>query len=320
MKTKMKFRKQILSIALAFVMLLSMLPTTAFATTTESGKASMAESSTADDYTLYIKWNTDDKVDSATLDKNIKTAYVLLYFSGPGDISVTSTSGWDRYSIAGYSTSGRWLYLYFSPNTLEKLNAKAYCVVTVKNLPYEVTIQRGDIGSARKFGGTISCYRGSDYSSNQVGSFKIGCSTSYATNVERTTEYQQLASAAIAGDGAYTLPTTTTVVETITATGTTNYGLDAGVERGYHKADESNVANRRRTYRGYITSLSATDASGNSITGVTPVTVDNKATVQISPDIYNNLSDNVGSLDIKVTATMQMVDNKDTPLGKYGVR
>ena len=118
MKTKMNFKKQMLSLVLVFVMLLSMLPTTAFAATTESGKAPMAESNTADDYTLYIKWNTDDKVDSATNNDNIKTAYVLLYFSGPGEISVTSNSGWDRYEITGYSTSGRWLWLYFSPDSV----------------------------------------------------------------------------------------------------------------------------------------------------------------------------------------------------------
>ena len=316
MKLYEKTRKMqsVVAMLVAATLILSAIPFTAFAATTGTGKAPMVSSDVADNYIIYVKWNTDDKVDRLTDNGNIKTASVSLRIPGSAtDVVVNSIDGWDRYEIGTVSDDVAYVKLYFSPSTLKTLNAKAYCTLTVRNMPYGAIISRGDIGDARDFGGTISCYMNSDYSTGYIDSYQIGRNTDYKDTVYKTSDYQVLSSAVIDGDGSYVLPMTSSITEVISATGETDMGLDAGVERCYFDYDASY---RARPYRGYITSLSVTDTSGNDIDGVTPIINNNVASISISPDIYDSLADDISSLTVLVSANMQMIDKYGTTLGQ----
>jgi len=306
--------KPAIAMLVTVTMLLSVMPMTAFATTSSVGVTPMTTSDSirdAKETVFYMKWNTDNAVLKSTLDKNIKTAYVRLYILGHISALSGYQSTWNECKITtsiDETTGAKITYvdLYFTPSILQTTNANAYCYMTVTGTPYGAQIYRGDIGKAREFGGTVSFYLYSDYSTGFINSYQIGINMDeYKEYSKKATGCEGLESATIDGDGTYVLPTTTTISETINAVGRTDNGTDAGVTKYYYDGYVN-------SYSGYIIGLTATDTAGNKIPGVTPHISDSfgkgSASISISPDIYSSLADDASTLSVLVSAKMQMVD------------
>ena len=306
--------KPAIAMLVAVTMLLSVMPMTAFATTSSVGVTPMTTSDSirdAKETVFYMKWNTDNAVLKSTSDKNIKTAYVRLYILGHISALSGYQSTWNECKITtsiDETTGAKITYvdLYFTPSILQTTNANAYCYMTVTGTPYGAQIYRGDIGKARDFGGTVSFYFYSDDSTGFIHSYQIGINMDeYKEYSKKTTGCEGLESATIDGDGTYVLPTTTTISETINAVGKTDNGTDAGVTKYYYDG-------YIKSYSGYIIGLTATDTAGNKIPGVTPHISDSfgrgSASISISPDVYSSLADDASTLSVLVSAKMQMVD------------
>ena len=306
--------KPAIAMLVAVTMLLSVMPMTAFATTSSVGVTPMTTSDSirdAKETVFYMKWNTDNAVLKSTSDKNIKTAYVRLYILGHISALSGYQSTWNECKITtsiDEITGAKITYvdLYFTPSILQTTDANAYCYMTVTGTPYGAQIYRGDINKLREFGGTVSFYLKSDYSTWFVNSYQIGRNMSeYNESSFKTTDCEELESATIDGDGTYVLPTTTTISETINAVGKTDNGTDAGVTKYYYDG-------YIKSYSGYIIGLTATDTAGNKIPGVTPHISDSfgrgSASISISPDVYSSLADDASTLSVLISAKMQMVD------------
>lgn len=291
---KKRFLKPLLLLCIMTAMF-SVASVTASANTTTFGSDDymyLSGTSSADDDYRYmlIEWNTDDSVDSATVDSNIRNSGIQIVFPSESIVAAVKNNGWDTYEIDGNTM----LTLYFTPYILENVNQKATYVVKVSDAPVFAELF-SEIGSARTFGGSVRFYY-CDASGNKTSgelygrALNIGQNKSGYPSSDMFTPsnvYYPLESLKVTADNIPTLPTTTAVTVPLTVTGLTKDGFDAAMPFEYVNGGDDNVG---LTYMNYITKASVTDVDGKSIEGVEIINSNGSPAITIPTHIYDKIS------------------------------
>jgi len=292
--------KKISALFLVFCLVAVLLPANVFAASNQlTGNIKFNTTETADDdyFDLKIEWTTTDPVISSTSDKNIKTACVVINFPNSfGFTLLSSSSNWNSVETGGNYING-----YFTPSLLETDNASGYFIVRTKNLPSYLKLERGDIGDARKFGGTIVCTPNGNSLPSYSESISIADADSIGTAYKSLNFNHTLKSANAKGDGEYILPTTDTAIyEYFSVTGLTDCGIDAG---------GSDLNCSSGTYiNGYVTEAYVTDSSGRNITGVSAVRWSSSLAIKVEPTVYYYLADTQETFTVYLNFIAKMVD------------
>ena len=123
-------KKRILSMLLAIVMVLGMLP--AITPTAEAASdmksytlaanayGNLTDSSYPNTFKLKMTWNTDDALSSVASNANIHNSYIQVYFSGSA--SNSNNSGW--YKVENYNR------FYLCHDVVQSTNGKASSEIT----------------------------------------------------------------------------------------------------------------------------------------------------------------------------------------------
>ena len=302
---KKRFLKPLLLLCI-MVAMFSIVSVTASANTTTFGSDDymyLSGTSSADDDYRYmlIEWNTDDSVDSATIDSNIRNSGIQIAFPSESIVAAVKNNGWDTYEIDGNTM----LTLYFTPYILENVNKQATYVVKVSDAPVFAELF-SDIGTARTFGGSVRFYY-CDASGNKtsgelygralnIGQNKSGYPSSDMFTPSNVYYPLESLNVDLATDNTFYLPKKSAETIPLAVTGLAKDGFDASMQFEHVNGGDDNVG---LTYMNYITKATVTDVDGKSIEGVEIISSNGNPAITIPTDIYDKIS--TTNLTLKVT-------------------